>query len=62
MKKKKTANDLPFLVIIRAEPENLLFGFPTQKQREGFLKGLKEKWGDVDYLTSEVPGTKEERE
>jgi len=57
--KKKTAEDLPFLVVIRAEPENLLCGFPTRKQREGFLKGLKEKWGDVFKLTGEVPGTKE---
>lgn len=54
------AEKLPFLVVIRAEPENLLFGFPSRKQREDFLNGLRERWPDVEYATSEVPGTVEE--
>lgn len=56
---EKSANDLPFLVVIRAEPKNLLFGFPSRKQRDGFAQGLKEKWPHLEYMTSEVPGTVE---
>ena len=59
---EKSANDLPFLVVIRAEPENLLFGFPSRKQRDGFVQGFKEKWPGVEYMTSEVPGTEDKRE
>ena len=55
---KKKA-DLPFLVVIRYKPENLLFGFPTRRQRDGFLEGLQVKWPHLEYVTSEVPGTEE---
>ena len=59
---EKNAKDLPFLVAVRFEHGNEIFGFPTRAQRDGFAEGLKTKWPHLEYATSEMPGTEEKKD